>query len=826
MQVRINGHMLEEYNQKRDFKKTGEPEGRPGGTEGLLRFVVQHHSARADHYDLRLEWEGVMLSWAVPKGPSYDTRDKRLAVETEAHPLEYSDFEGTIPKDEYGGGVVMIWDEGFWEPWEDTGKGLEKGDLKFILHGKRLKGKWVLVRMKADERGRKNWLLIKEKDEYALDNSGISAFAASVRTGRTMEEILQGKDEIKNEAKNPFNSIDVQLAKFSDWVPEGEGWIYEIKFDGYRITAYIDGGVVRLETRNGKDYSDKFRDVAQSLKAWAGERPMVLDGEMVVLDAEGKSDFQALQNYLKSPKGHELTYMVFDLLALDGADMRRSRLIDRKNKLDALMRDSPGNIRFSSHITGSGREFFLAACNAGLEGIIGKKADSPYGGARNGDWIKIKCGSEQEFVIGGYTQSGKKSIGISSILLGVYEGGDLVFAGRAGTGFTVKTAKDLEERFSSIISPVPPFRDAPKPKKGEAIYWLKPDMAAQIRFAEWTGDNVLRQASFKGIRDDKDPKTIKREDRKSGSGAAAAPENDLWKEKQMEAKRMSVNIEGVRISSPDKAMYEDPEITKAEVAGYYSKVAERMLPYAAGRILSIIRCPDGISSQCFYKKHPGPGDKGIVEIPVKGKGGDEKNYFYIENIYGLISEVQMGTIEFHTWGSRAENLELPDMMVFDLDPEEGLDLSRVREGVKDLKRILDELSLVSFLKTSGGKGYHIVIPLMPSVGWDAFSAFAKSVAEVMERRGPDRYTSNMRKDQRKGKIFIDWVRNSRSATSVAAYSLRARKGAPVSMPVSWEELDIVAPDGINIKNAAERLNGEDPWKDFLKITQRIKGEKM
>ncbi len=819
------GGTLEEYNRKRDFDKTGEPEGRSGNTEGLLRFVVQHHSARADHYDLRLEWEGVMLSWAIPKGPSYDPRDKRLAVEMEAHPLEYRNFEGTIPKDEYGGGVVMIWDEGFWEPNGDVSKGLGKGDLKFTLRGKRLKGKWVLVRMGKAQDTRKNWLLIKEKDVNTLDNDGISGFAASIRTGRTMEEISQGKGEVKNEEKNPFRSIDVQLAKLADKVPEGEGWLYEIKYDGYRIIAYIENNNVRLETRNGKDYSDKFKDIAQSLKVWAGGRAMVIDGEAVVLDAEGKPDFQALQNCLKDHKGYSLVYMVFDLLAFEGADLRLLRLIDRKSKLEALMKNSPDNIRLSGHIAGSGEEFYLAACRAGLEGIIAKKEDSAYSGKRNGDWVKIKCGNEQEFVIGGYTLSNKKSEGISSILLGVYNGGELIFAGRAGTGFNMQTTKDLEERFHSIISPDSPFRDAPKPKKGEAVTWLKPITVAQIKFAEWTGDNMLRQASFKGLRYDKDPKDIKREYKNNETGGAR-PEIVLKKEKHMEESRKSVNVDGVRISSPDKAMYEDPEVTKEEVADYYSRAAERMLPFIEGRILSIIRCPDGITGQCFYKKHPGPGSKGIIEIPIRGKEGDLKNYFYIENIYGLISEVQMGTLEFHIWGSRANQLELPDMMVFDLDPEEGLELGRVREGVRDLKGILDELSLVSFLKTSGGKGYHIVIPLTPSVGWDAFSGFAKLVAEVMERRHPDRYTSNMRKDQRKGRIFIDWVRNSRSATSVAPYSLRAKKGAPVSMPIAWQDLDEIAPNGVNIGNIAEMLAREDPWKGFFGVKQRIKGEKL
>jgi len=809
---------LEEYNRKRDFQKTKEPQGKAARSDSRLRFVVQHHSARRDHYDLRLEWEGVMLSWAVPKGPSYNPRDKRLAIETEDHPVEYRDFEGTIPEGEYGGGVVMIWDEGTWEPQYDFNP--DEGSLKFILYGKRLKGKWALVRMAAKPADtKKNWLLIKEKDEYAMDSDGISGFVTSVRTGRTMEEILHGKKPIRSGAKNPFSRIDVQLAKPAGRAPEGDDWLYEIKYDGYRIVAYIEGNSTKLVTRNGLDYTDKLRDIAEALTEWADGRVMVLDGEAVMLDASGKSDFQALQNRLKNPGGYRLVYMVFDLLALDGADLRRSRLVDRKEKLEALLKDAPPNIRYSSHIVGKGREFLLAACRAGLEGIVGKKADSMYTGRRSGDWIKIKCGNEQEFVIGGYTISAKKQTGVSSLLLGVYEGDELVYAGRAGTGFTAKTMRELEEKFRAIIRSAPPFKDAPKPRRDEKTIWLEPSLVAQVRFAEWTQSGTLRQASFKGLREDKNPKDVRREN----GGVETGAQHE--EEKRMETKRTSVTIHGVRISSPDKAMYSDPVITKQQVAEYYSAVAERMLPYVGNRILSIIRCPKSISGQCFYKKHPGPGSKSVINVPLE-KDGETKYYFYIDNVFGLISEVQMGTLEFHIWGSRVSQLELPDMMVFDLDPGEGLGLDKIREGVRDLKRVLDELALVSYLKTSGGKGYHVVVPLQPSVGWDAFSEFARRIAEVMEQRWPDRYTSNIRKDKRQGRIFIDWIRNSRGATSIAPYSLRARPGAPVSMPISFEELDNIAPDGINFHGALQRITNKDPWQGFFDVKQRIKGEKL
>jgi bifunctional non-homologous end joining protein LigD len=816
---------LEEYNRKRNFQKTGEPEGKTGKPQKRLRFAVQHHIASRDHFDLRLEWKGALLSWAVPKGPSYKPQDKRLAVQVEDHPLDYRNFEGTIPKGEYGGGVVMLWDEGFWEPLEDVDKGLGGGSLKFVLKGRRLRGKWALVRMKAKEGGdENNWLLFKERDEYAKNDDGISDFITSIRTGRTMAEIEQGGEEKINAAVNPFGRADVQLAKFVSAVPEGGGWLYELKYDGYRIMAFAEGGSVRLITRNGKDYTGQFQNVADSLVDWAAGRAMVLDGEMAVTDAEGRTDFQALQSYMKNPGGKNLTYIVFDLLALDGADLRGRRLIERKEMLEDLMRDCPYNLHYSRHVAENGRESLLAACEGNMEGIIGKKADSVYSGKRNGDWIKLKCDTRQEFVIGGYTLSDKKTSGISSLLLGVYEGKDLVYAGRAGTGLTQKTMQELLKKFESIRRETPPFKQPPGIRKNEKATWLEPALAAEIKFAEWTEENLLRQASFKGLRADKDPKSIKKETADGDNADEKTEEEQPPRkaEKSMKDNGKSIKINGITITSPDKVIFEDPLITKEDVVRYYGKAAERMLPYVGGRILSIVRCPKGISGSCFYKKHPGPDNKGIVRIPVVGSGGEEEYYFYIEDASGLIYEAQMGTLEFHAWGSRAEDLEKPDMMVFDLDPDEGLDLKRVRQGVRDLKSLLDELSLVSFLKTSGGKGYHVVIPFSPSASWDAFHDFARHIAEVMEQKWPDCYTSNVRKDQRKNRIFIDWIRNGRGATSIAPYSLRARKGAAVSMPITWKELDTVAPGGVNMAEALRRMGGADPWKDFFNIDQRLK----
>jgi DNA ligase D len=807
---------LEEYNRKRDFDITSEPEGAVKESGASLSFAVQHHMARREHYDLRLEWNGVLLSWAVPKVPSYDTREKRLAVKVEDHPLEYRDFEGTIPQGEYGGGTVMLWDEGFWEPFGDADEGLAKGALKFLLYGRRLKGKWALVKLKDKD----SWLLIKEKDDYSITPPDLSEHTESVKTGRTMFEIQNGADD--KTVKNPFERADVQLAKLSQTIPEGDDWMYELKYDGYRIVAYIESGGVRLITRGGNDYTMRFSGVATALADWADGRAMVLDGEMAVTDTAGKTDFGALQNYIKKPQGQNLVYIIFDLLALDGKDLRGNTLTERKAILETLLTDAPKKLCYSRHVIGGGRESFNAACELGMEGIVGKKAESVYSGTRSGDWIKIKCGKRQEFVIGGFTRSDKKPDGISSLLLGVYEGEALIFTGRVGTGFNKSNTKELLEKFKAINNPESLFSIKPKIGANETVIWLKPLLVAEIKFAEWTKDNLLRQASYKGLRTDKEPKTVYREEAVNISEDENEAENGAEKLEATEEK--SITIQGVKITHPEKILFDNPQITKEEVVRYYERIADRMLPFVAHRILSIVRCPKGVSQTCFYKKHPGAGSRGIVTIQIANSDGEKYNeeYFYIEDATGLVSEAQMGTLEFHTWGSRVETLEQPDIMVFDLDPDEGMLLDRVRQGVRDLKGILDELSLVSYLKTSGGKGYHVAVPFAPSASWDAFRDFAKRVAEVMEQKWPDRYTSNIRKAKRSDKIFIDWIRNSRGSTSVAPYSIRARAGAKVSMPIRWDELDAVAPDSVGIYDALERLNNTNPWSDFYRTGQVLK----
>ncbi len=806
---------LDQYQAKRDPAKTPEPEGKKGESGSRLRFVVQHHAARSDHYDFRLEWDGVLLSWAVPKGPSYNPKDKRLAVEVEAHPLDYIDFEGTIPSGEYGAGVVQLWDEGEWEPREDVEQGLVEGSLKMVLKGERLHGKWALVRLKKQGKGQPNWLLIKEKDEFVQDDAGIADYTTSVRSGRTMAEIEAGHEAAPaKDGKLPFSTTGVQLAKLARHVPQETDWLFELKFDGFRIVAYIDGGHVRLMTRNRQDYTEKFPEVTRALADWSNGKAMVLDGEVVALDSSGRSDFQALQAYLQTSGNQHLTYVIFDLLALGSEDLRSLPLRERKEKLANLMAAEHPGLHYSQHAKGDGREIFLTACRANREGVIAKRSDSLYSGTRNGDWLKIKCENRQEFVIGGYTKTSKR--GVSALLLGVYAGDRLEYVGRVGTGFTDKTLTELQQRLSDIHREASPFAQAPPQRRGESLFWVEPRLVAEISFSEWTAEQLLRQASFKGLRFDKEPRSVVREAETEAHTLSSGGNGD-----EKNSPRKSIWINDIRITSPDKDMFPESGISKEDVARYYQAAAARMLPYVKNRLLSVVRCPDGFPGECFYQKHlPGslPGI-GLVSIPEKD--GDPDTYFYLEESVGLLSLVQMGTLEFHTWGSQVTELEKPDMLVFDLDPEEGLDLQQLRDGVRHLKGILDELSLVSFLKTSGGKGYHVVIPLEPSGNWDKAKDFARLTAVAMAERWPDRYTGNMRKEKRKGKIFIDWIRNARSATSVAPYSVRARPGAPVSQPLGWEELDTVAPNAIHIHEALKRLELADPWEDYGKIQQRL-----
>lgn len=873
---------LADYRKKRDFARTAEPNGEETAkkdnsekktkteniADGALKFAVQHHIARREHYDFRLEWGGVLLSWAVPKGPSYNPQDKRLAVKVEDHPLEYADFEGVIPKGQYGGGTVMLWDEGAYLPLADFDNGLKEGSLKFVLCGKRLQGAWTLVRMKTEE-GAENWLLIKEKDELAKNDNGIDGFGISVRTGKTHEQIanqtLAEKGVEKSEKtkkisekskknviyeknfagkKNPEIKLEVELCKSVYSVPDGEDWLYEVKYDGYRIITVAENGKVKLLSRNGGDYTQKFSVVAEALKSVIGNRAVILDGEMIVPDKEGKSDFGALQSYVKNPSG-ALVYMAFDILALDGDDLTKLPLMERKKILAEFLSDMPDCVRESAYIVGQGRESAVAAAKAGLEGIVGKKVNSPYRGGRGNDWIKYKCYKRQEFVLGGFTRT-DKSTGISALLLGVYEESraeklaasnkqskrtkkrdaakktPLKYAGRAGTGLNRKSEAELLKLFSEYAADMPPFDVPPRASGGEEIFWLKPELVGEVQFAEWTKENRLRQASFKGLRNDKSARevfadsfaVVPEDSVCPHSSASDAKPRELQNKNRGESKKREENGEltvcGIKISHPDKIVYPDIGVTKAEVVKYYEAAAERMLPYVGNRVLSVVRCHNGVGAACFFNKHPSAASKANPINVSDGKGG-EHTYFYIDSPAGLIAEAQLGGLEFHVWGSRVQKMESPDTMIFDLDPDDGLPAERLKEGALELKKILDSLKLPSLLKTSGGKGYHIVVPFPKNTDWKQFREFAKQTAVLAQNSAPELFTSNLRKEKRKNKIFVDWGRNTRGATAVAPYSLRARGGAKVSMPIKWSELDSVSPDGIDIFEATERLQSENPW---------------
>lgn len=910
---------LKEYRDKRDFDKTSEPKGEidnkkkdkiskkdkttkmnneiqnkkltnSKSNSKQLIYLIQHHMARSEHYDFRLELEGVLLSWAVPKGPSLDPKDKRMAIHVEDHPLSYATFEGTIPKGSYGGGTVMLWDKGWWEPLEDVKKGDKEGNLKFFLHGERLKGKWVLVRTKYNEK-QESWLLIKEQDDYIIENYDISREKTSIQTGRTMEQI-SNNEKIKpgkiteKSTKNPFNKANVQLAKLVSDFPLSSEWIYELKYDGYRILAFIQNEQIKLITRNNNDYSLHFKDISDSLTDFIKGRSVVLDGEIVISDENGKTDFQALQNYLKNPQNGKLQYVVFDILALDGEDLRDLPLIRRKEKLKDLIKNSPKNIILSEFSDNLKSKDFKLVCAGGYEGIIAKKTDSKYTGTRNGDWVKLKCISRQEFVVGGYTISKKNKNGISSLLLGYFINKTLIYAGRVGSGITDETAKELLEKIKESKSS--PFNELVKPNYNETIVWVKAELAVEVQFTEWTKDNLLRNPSFKGIRIDKDineivkedgnteeknpisenkndnsktlrhnekiksknltivknattknedinhakneasikekkPNTI--EDKDINNKQSLSPNKQIIKNKEIKILKKNIKskvkndeiiVEGVQITSPDKLMFTNPKITKLELIKYYQTVSERMLPYLEKRLLSLVNCPKGVI-ECFYKKHPTNMYKSITVVDLGGDEEKNHEYFYINNLSGLINIIQNNTIEFHIWGSRADKIDSPDLMVFDLDPDVGTSIEKIRAGVKDLKSILDSLGLVSFLKTSGGKGYHIVVPFHSSSDWESFRKFAKNVAELMAEKWPEKYTTNMLKKYRKGKIFIDWVRNTKGATSIAPYCVRARDGARISMPISWNELSKISPNDITMEDAIKRLKKADPWKDFNKV---------
>ncbi|WP_380874693.1 ATP-dependent DNA ligase [Sphingomonas sp. DBB INV C78] len=788
---------LSRYREMRDFTRTAEPSGATRPAKGNS-FVVQKHAATRLHYDFRLELDGVLKSWAVTRGPSCDPDDKRLAVRTEDHPLDYGGFEGTIPKGQYGGGTVMLWDNGTWEPiaGKDPHKTLEEGHLHFILHGKRMKGEWLLVRMKprGKEKG-ENWLLRKVDDRHSGGSDDLVAgHLTSVETGRSMAEIADDKKGAKPKAAGrksskravsglpPFRSV--QLATLVDHVPAGEGWLHELKYDGYRLLLAVGGGEARAYTRTGLDWSDRFAGlVAEAAKLKVTSA--LIDGEAVVLDDQGRSSFQALQATLKGGKDR-ISFFAFDLLELDGEDMTALPLSERKARLAKLIGKGKGDILYSDHIAGKGEQLFHRFCDAGLEGVISKRAAARYVGTRSGNWVKTKCTRRQEFVIVGWTQSDKQR-GFRSLLLGMHGEEGLRYAGKVGTGFG---AEEMA-RLMALMQPLEAEKatvEAPRAAVRGA-HWIKPKLVAEIAFTEFTGDGVLRHPSYIGLREDKKADAVVREVEMPVETVAASGDD------------------AVRISNRDRVIFPEAKITKGALADYYQAVAPIMLPWVAERPISLVRCPQGRARKCFFQKHDaGSFGDHVHHVAIREKNGSEEPYLYIDDAPGLLACVQMGTIEFHGWGSRIGEVEKPDRLVFDLDPDEGLDFADVVSAAFHTRDQLNALGLATFAMVTGGKGVHVIAPLTPKAEWLAVKDFAQRFATALAQAEPDRFTAALAKAKRKGRIFIDYLRNQRGSTAVMPYSARARERAPVAVPVTWEELrKLDTPSRWHVGDAKELL---------------------
>ncbi len=802
---------LERYNAKRDFAKTAEPAGTLAPGHGNS-FMVQKHDATRLHWDFRLEVDGVLKSWAVTRGPSLDPDEKRLAVRTEDHPLSYATFEGTIPKGEYGGGTVMLWDRGTWAPIAGkSAKDIDEGHLHFTLDGERMKGEWLLIRLKprAKEK-RENWLLRKIDDAHAGGTDTLVEEAlTSVATGRTMAEIAAGKPVKKAAGKaaaaqpkrrkaaaprkrGPAKALpafrEPQLCTLVDSVPAGTGWLHEVKYDGYRALIAIGGdakaSLAKVYTRSGLDWTDKFAAIAEAAAALPVASALI-DGEIVAFK-DGHPDFSTLKDAIGS--GGDMTLFAFDLLELDGEDLSGLGTVERKDRLRAIVKNGE-RIQFAEHVLGSGEELFEAMCREGLEGVVSKRADAPYAGARNRTWLKAKCIQRQEFVIVGWTPS-DKSRGFRSLLLGLREGDGFRYAGKVGTGFNQDLMDDLSARMAELAVAKPSV-DAASLKTHKAALrgaqWITPELVAEIAYAEVTPDKVLRHSSFVGLRGDKAAADVVAE---VAEPAPAAPEVH------------------VKISSGDRVIFPESNVTKGELADYYAAVSPIMLPWAGRRPVSLVRCPQGRAKACFFQKHDaGSFGEHVHHVDVREKDGSTEPYLYVDDADGLVACVQMGTIEFHGWGSRIDALEKPDRLVIDLDPDEGLDFADTKRAAEHVSAQLAELGLVSFPLLSGGKGVHVVVPLSPQAEWPAVKDFADRFARALAGAEPDRFVAVMTKAKRKGKIFIDYLRNQRGSTAIMPYSARARAGAPVAAPVSWTELrDIDTAAHWGVRDAAELLD--------------------
>jgi bifunctional non-homologous end joining protein LigD len=842
---------LEEYRRKRDFRKTPEPAGkrpRRKSAAAPLAFVVQKHAARRLHYDFRLELDGVMKSWAVPKGPSLDPAEKRLAVEVEDHPLDYAGFEGVIPKGEYGGGTVLLWDRGSWMPLDpDPAAALKKGVLKFALDGGKLHGKWMLVRLRGRRArdGDKNWLLVKERDEAARPGSGDAVVAdnpRSVETGRSIEAVAEDRDRVWSSEKGEIavqprrmipgarkgplpEKLAPQLASVAKQAPPGEEWLHEIKYDGYRLIARVDHGRVRLLTRNGLDWTAKFPALRRVFAVLPVETALV-DGELVALAPDGTTSFSRLQDAIAAPRTDGLVFFAFDLLYRDGMDLRDAALDDRKAALaEMIPHAAEGALRYSDHQPGHGREFAKQARRFKLEGIVSKRRDRPYRSGRSGDWLKIKFRNSEEFAVIGFTDPAGSREGFGALLLGYYDGrGKLRYAGRAGSGFAAAQLTLLRQRLEGL-GPTEPPADVPREAR-KGAHWVAPKLVAEVNFAGWTADNLLRQASFEGLREDKSPAEVVYDPQ-------SLTKADLLRQPPPEKHppRAAVSdhlrgggllFAGVRLTHPDRVLYRDPDATKLDLARYWEAVARVALPHLAYRPLTLVRAPNGSGHKSFYQKHVGAGmPQAIRRLSVEGEAQPVP---VIEDLEGLIALAQMDVLEIHPAGATVAALDRPDRVVIDLDPDEDIPWSRVVEAALGLRDALSGIDLESFVKTTGGKGLHVVVPLAPKLGWEAVKVFSKWIADSLAEQFPAQFTANMAKRARKGRIYLDYLRNSRGATAVGAYSPRARSGAPVATPLSWGEVE----EGVRagdftlwtVPQRVTRMRG-DPWGPMAKTAQTL-----
>ncbi|SHN41842.1 ATP-dependent DNA ligase LigD phosphoesterase module /ATP-dependent DNA ligase LigD polymerase module [Duganella sacchari] len=814
---------LKTYKAKRNFAITPEPA--EGGEEGreALTFVIQKHWASRLHYDFRLELDGVMMSWAVPKGPSYDTHDKRMAVHVEDHPISYNDFEGTIPPKQYGAGKVIIWDKGTWRPLDDPRKALKAGNLKFEINGHKMHGRWVLVRMKGKGEKQEPWLLIKENDEYARSADEFSvvdempdsvkalpmpdAPGAPAAVSATAAPVDGAAAERAAPKAALPESLSPQLATLVDAPPSGPAdWLFEVKFDGYRLLARIDGKDIRLITRNGNDWTHKLqplRDELARLKFPSGW----YDGEIVVHDDEGRPDFGLLQNAFDEDNPGNIVYFLFDLPFHNGHDLRDTPLEQRRAILEkVLVKRQTDNVRFSTALNAPPQDMIAAACQMGLEGIIGKRRDAPYSSRRNGAWIKLKCGLRQEFVIGGYTDPQGSRSGFGSLLLGTYDkDGKLHYAGNVGSGFTAASLNALKSRMDKLHADKSPF--APSREIDKKAHWLKPALVAEVSFGEWTHSGSIRHAVFKGLRKDKKASVIVREEPRH------------IKEEPV----MQTALSSMKITNPDRVIDKESGATKIALIRYYALVADLMIPHLKGRPVSLVRAPEGVGGELFFQKHaeisrmPGvkqfkqsldPAHPPMLEVPSE---------------QALLSAAQMNVVELHTQNANGSSYEKPNRMVFDLDPGKGVTWRQVQEAAVLLRAFLDQLGLAAFLKTSGGKGLHVVVPVKPGYGWDDVKDFSQAIVAHMAETIPERLVLKSGPRNRVGKIFIDYLRNGRGATTVAAWSARTRPGLGISVPITWEELDSLhGADQWNVSNVHTRLDaGNAPWDDYAKSAKGL-----